>query len=132
MGCTDLRWKQMDNDEARPILHRVKAGYCPERKDTTDHSSWTRYWNLMHQCDIFALLSRVTIHEVWKLFRDGGNMTRGFSERAALRRGQCDVTPKIQNLGILKILRMHSLLGNITAKYEFRARGKPKKQLKHC
>jgi hypothetical protein len=73
----------------------------------------------MHQCDIRALLSRLTIDEVRKPFRDGGSITGGFSERAALRKEQCNMTPKIQNLGITKILQMHSLLGNITAKYEF-------------
>jgi hypothetical protein len=80
MGCTELQREQMDDDQARPILYKVKAGCCPEMKDNTDHSPQTRYWDLLHKRDILALFSRLIIHEVGKPLCDGGSMTGGFSE----------------------------------------------------
>jgi hypothetical protein len=41
-----------------------------------------------------------------------GNVSGGFSEGVALRREQCDVRPKIRNLGITEMLQRSSLLQN--------------------
>lgn len=54
-----------------------------------------------------------------------GNMPEGFLERTALRREQCIMLPKIQNLGITEIYERHPLLGNVMAKHEFEATDMP-------
>jgi hypothetical protein len=53
---------------------------------------------------------------------DKGSMHAGFTGGAALRRYQCDMAPKIQNLGITGISQGHPLLGSVTAKHNSSSR----------
>jgi hypothetical protein len=76
-----------------------------------------------------APLTRVAIDIAGDLpwGRGNDNTPRGFSEQAALRRKQCDVMPKIQNLGIAKISQRRPLLGSIIIKHVSQAMGIPTK-----